>query len=112
MIGYWLESKAYADRELIPKNETPELIEGSVQVRFDLISHDKEIYINNTTSRKSVYQIEIKKNIDIKQYDYFYIDKWYMIKSVSVKLPKDKQNIVRNYPAQFNKHAIRTVELE
>ena len=44
-IGWVLARKDYTDREQVPRNEEPELVDGAVQIRYDIVAKNKEIFM-------------------------------------------------------------------
>ena len=108
-IGWVLNSKSYTDRESIPRNEVPELVDGAVQIRYDIVAINKEIYVNATTSRKYSLIIDVDYKSKIETHDMIYTDKWYKVSKVEESLPKNKEKVVRTWPAQYEKHAIKRV---
>jgi hypothetical protein len=110
--GYWLESKNYIDRDKMPDNEVPGKIDGAILLRYDIISKDKEIYTNATTSQKYSYVIECEFKNEIKTRDFVYVDKWRKVQRVEEIVPKDKVNVVRTYPNQYKRVAVRKVYLQ
>ena len=113
LIGYWLASKEYTDREDVPRNEEPENVEGAVQIRYDILERNKEVYTNATTSKKYSFIIECSFKDTIDVHDLIYVqNEWYEVERVNEKLPKEKQAIVKAWPGLYERHAVKVVYLE
>ena len=108
-IGWVLASKDYTDREQVPRNEEPENVDGAVQIRYDIVAKNKEIYVNATTSKKYSLIIDLDFRAKIETHDMIYTDKWYKVNKVEEILPANKEKVVRTWPAQYEKHAIKRV---
>ena len=108
-IGYILSSKEYADRDSVPRNEKPESVDGSVQIRYDIVAKNKDIYVNATTSKRYTLILDADYRAKIEPQDMIYTDKWYKVSKVDEILPANKEKIVRTWPKQYEKHAIKRV---
>jgi hypothetical protein len=111
-IGWWLSSREYTDRADIPRNEVPELVDGAVQVRYDLLGINKSIYRGGVKSKQYTYIIECDFKEKIEQFDYIYVDKdWRKVDEVEEKLPKEKQAVIKAWPGKYQEHAVKVVYL-
>lgn len=111
--GWWIQAKTYTDIEKVPVNQEPETVDGAIFIRFDIVDVNKEVYLNATTSKKYSYIIECDFKDKIEQNDRIWVEgRWRKVSSVNEKLPKDKQNIVKTWPGQYQKHVVKTVLLQ
>lgn len=97
--GWWLESKNYTNREQVPRNESPEIVEGAVLIRFDMID-TKKTQTQGFENRQVTQVIEVETRVDIKPKDLVYTDKWLRVDAVDTFVPEDKKAIVRMWPGR------------
>lgn len=110
-IGWWLQSFNYTDREDIPRSEEPDLVEGSVMIRYDNVSKSK----TKTTviEMDQITQvIDIETRIDAKPNDLIRTENgWLKVVTTENYLPEDKQSIVRMWPNRRSRLEVKRVYL-
>lgn len=99
--GWWLESKKYRDREDVPRNENPEVVEGAVLIRYDYLTKKNE-GTQGIRDRKHTQLIEVETRVNIKPADRVYTDQWLKVDYVDTYIPESKKSIVRMWPGRRN----------
>lgn len=97
-IGWWLQSKRYSDRESIPRTESPETVDGAVQIRYESIEKKREAGRTGFDMDKYTEVIEVDTRVDIMPKDMVYTTRWLKVSHVDVFIPENKKAVVRMWP--------------
>lgn len=99
-IGWLLDSKTYTNREDVPRSEEPDLVDGAVMIRYDNVNKHKAI-TSKIELEKITQVIEIDTRVAVKVHDRVYTENgWLKVESVDMYLPKEKESIVKLWPAR------------
>jgi ribosomal protein L23 len=110
--GYWLEAKLLLNREDITRTENPELVSGSVPIRYDVVDNKKSEYKNGVATLKYTQVLEIDTKIEVKPYDYIYTDRWLKVEDVNLTIPDNKKHVIRMFPNSTSRWAKKVVALK
>jgi hypothetical protein len=110
-IGWWLDSKTYTNRELVPRTEEPEVVDGAVMIRYDNINKHKA-KTEKIEMEKITQVIEVDTRVAIKLYDRVKTENgWLKVERVEMYLPVDKETIVRMWPNRRTALEVKRVYL-
>jgi hypothetical protein len=94
-IGWWRQAKGYTDREDVPRSETPDTVEGAVQIRYDNLSKSK-IKTTVVEMEKITQVIEVDTKVNIKPDDRVKTENgWLKVEQTENYLPPEKEAIVK-----------------
>lgn len=111
-IGWWVQSKAYLDREQVPRTDIPEMIEGAVQIRYDNINKNKA-KTSSIEMEKVTQVIDINTNVQVKPNDRIKTELgWLKVEQVELYVPEDKLSVVRMWPNRRTRVEVKRVYLQ
>ena len=110
-IGWWLDSKTYTNRELVPRSEEPEIVDGAVMIRYDNVNKHKA-KTDKIEMEKITQVIEVDTRVNVKPYDRVKTENgWLKVESVELFVPVDKETIVRMWPNRRTALEVKRVYL-
>lgn len=111
-IGWWLQSQTYTDRDLIPRSEEPEVSDGAVQIRYDVVSkHKAKTSVIEMDIVRHV--IEVDTRVNVRPDDKVILTDKSECKVLEVELivPENKLSVVRMWPNRRSAVEVKRVYL-